>query len=133
MLQRLQPFGSRIPDTWSIKLTFSLRTIFGFTKTEKRTIKFLTQLSYYCFEQRYYFCQKMLIFCKKGDISKIKGVMVLKGVFSETKYVCVQRYQVSNVILTSFRQGIVLPLPLTARRTLKKPTLIRAKRLICLG
>ena len=33
---------------------------------------------------------------KKGDISKIKGVLVLKGIFSETTYVRVLTYQVSN-------------------------------------
>ena len=32
----------------------------------------------------------MLFFCKKNaDISKITGVLVLKGMFSETTYVCV--------------------------------------------
>ena len=32
------------------------------TKTENRTQKSLTQLSYYCFEERYYFSQRTLIF-----------------------------------------------------------------------
>ena len=45
-----QPSGNRIPDAWSIKLTFSLITItFYLTKIENRTKKSLTQLSYYCF------------------------------------------------------------------------------------
>ena len=43
-----------------IKLTFLLPISFDFTKTENRTRKSLTQLSYYCFEERYYLCQKML-------------------------------------------------------------------------
>ena len=50
----------------------------------------------------------MLIFCKKNaDIGKIKGVLVLKGICSKTKYVCVLMYQiqVSSIILKSFRQG----------------------------
>ena len=52
----------------------------------------------------------MLIFCKKdtdirkikaameligGDISKIKGVMELKGIFSGATYVCLLTYQIS--------------------------------------
>ena len=36
---------------------------------ENRTKESLTQLSHYCFEQRYYFGQKTLIFCKKMLIS----------------------------------------------------------------
>ena len=40
--------GSRIPDTWSVKHTFSLIVPFYVTKTENRTKKSLTQLSYYC-------------------------------------------------------------------------------------
>ena len=38
----------------------------------------------------YYFCQIMLIFLEKNaGISKIKRALVLKGIFSETKYVCI--------------------------------------------
>ena len=58
----------------------------------------------------------MLIFCKKNaDISKINRALVLKAIFSETAYVRVLRtkFQISSIILTSFRQGVVLhPLPL---------------------
>ena len=58
-------------------------------KTESRTKKFLTQLSHYCLEQRYYFCQKMLTFLQKNaDMSKIKRELVRKGIFSETTNVC---------------------------------------------
>ena len=40
----------------------------------KKTKKILTQLSHYCFEQRYFFGQKTLLFCKKNaDISKNDG------------------------------------------------------------
>ena len=36
----------------------------------------------------------MLIFCKVNpDISKIKGVVVLNGIFPETKYVCVPNFK----------------------------------------
>ena len=33
---------------------------------------------------------------KNADISKIKRVLVLKGIFSETKFVCVLTYQISS-------------------------------------
>ena len=35
-MTNLQPFGSRIPDAWSIKLTFSLTVTFYLTKPEKQ-------------------------------------------------------------------------------------------------
>ena len=43
---------------------------------------------------------------KNADISKIKTALVLKGIFSKIKYVCLLTYQfqVSSIILTSFRQ-----------------------------
>ena len=38
------------------------------------------------------------------------------------------KFQVSSISLTSFRQGVILPLPpTTSKRTPKKPTQIRAK------
>ena len=46
----LEQLESRIPDEWSVVLTFSLIAIFHLTKTENRTKKSLRQLSYYCFE-----------------------------------------------------------------------------------
>ena len=42
--------GSRTADVWSVKLTFSLTVAFYLRKTENRTKKPLTQLSYYCFD-----------------------------------------------------------------------------------
>ena len=33
---------------------------------------------------------------KIADMSKIKGLLVLKGIFSETTYMCVITYQVSS-------------------------------------
>ena len=39
----------------------------------------------------------MLIFCiENADISKVKGAMELKGIFSETVYVCVLTLQISS-------------------------------------
>ena len=48
----------------------------------------------------------MLIFCKKyPDIRKIKGVLLLEAIFSETTYVFVLTYQISSLVLTSFRMA----------------------------
>ena len=46
----LEQSESRIPDVQSVKRMFSLTTTFYLTKTENRTNKSLTQLSYYCFK-----------------------------------------------------------------------------------
>ena len=40
--------------------------------------------------------KKLIFFAKNADISKIKGVLVFKGIFSETTYVCVLTYQISS-------------------------------------
>ena len=57
----------------------------------------------------------MLTFFKENaEISRIKRVLALRGIFSETKYVCVcvcvlrTKFQVSSIILTSFRDGVIL-------------------------
>ena len=51
---------------WKAYVTWKEHTVpFYLIKAENRTKKSLTQLSDYCFEWRYHFCQKMLIFCKK--------------------------------------------------------------------
>ena len=49
-LTNFQPSVNRIPDAWSIKITFSLTIFFYFGKPKNRTKKSHTQLSYYCFE-----------------------------------------------------------------------------------
>ena len=58
---------------------------FYLTKTENKSNKSLTQLSYYCFEYRRFFWHKNADFLQKSaDISKIKRVLVRKSIFSET-------------------------------------------------
>ena len=100
----LEQFGSRIPDACSVKRLFSLTVTFYLTKTENRTKKSLTELSYYYFEKKYYFWKKMLIFCiKNADIRRIKVVMELKDVFS-------------SLTLTSLRQGVNLRPPPSLHR-----------------
>ena len=60
-IANFQPSGSQIPDTWSIKLIFSLTKTFCITKTENRTKKY--QLSYYC--SHTIALSKDIIFAKK--------------------------------------------------------------------
>ena len=49
-MANLEQSGNRIPDAWSVDLKFSSTVTFYLTKTERRTKKSLTQLSYYYFE-----------------------------------------------------------------------------------
>ena len=96
-MANLEQSESRIPDTEHVTHTFSLAVTFYLTKTDNRTKKSLIQLSHYCFEYRYQFCQKMHSFCKKNaDIRKAKRTLVLKGIFSETTNVCVLMYQIPS-------------------------------------
>ena len=58
----------------SLKLIFLLIVTFYLTKTENRTKKSLILLSQYCFEEKYYFCQKAPDFCKKKlPTAKLRG------------------------------------------------------------
>ena len=120
-MTNLQPSGSPIPDAWSIKLTLSLTMIFYLIKTENKTKKSLTQLSYRCFLT---ICKKMRTSAKNADINKIKSWYY--NVYFLKLHICVYlrtKFQVSSIILTSFRQGVILPH--TTKRTPKKFTLIR--------
>ena len=49
-LVNMEQSESRIPDTESAKVMFSVIVTFFLTKTGNRTKKSLTQLSHYCFE-----------------------------------------------------------------------------------
>ena len=73
----------------------------------------------------------MLFFgIENAEISQIKGVLVLKGIFSETT-MCVYlntKLQVFSINLTRFSQEVILrPFP-TAKQAPKKPTQIRLKK-----
>ena len=84
--------GSRIPDGYSAKLTFSIIVIFYPAKTENRP-KNLQHNSHTIalskgtvFTRKCCFLQQQQ---KNADNSKIKKALVLKAIFSETSYVCV--------------------------------------------
>ena len=93
-MTNLEQSGSWIPEAWSLKLTYPLITFFNLTKNENKTLKSLTQPSYYCFEKVLYLPKSADFLQKKNaEINKIKEVLVLKGIFSETIYKCVLTYQ----------------------------------------
>ena len=72
--------GSRIPDAQPIKLRFSLTITFCLKKTQNRTRKSLIHIGTFL-------PKKANFLLKNADISKIPRVLVLKGIFSKTKYV----------------------------------------------
>ena len=50
LMVNLKQFGRRIPDAWSMILSFSSITTFDQTENENKTKKSLTQVSYCCLE-----------------------------------------------------------------------------------
>ena len=78
------------PDSGRVfcKTYIFINSSFLSQKTEYRTKKSLTQLWHYCsaLSKGSVFTKKRWFFTKNGDISKIKKVLVLKGIFSETIY-----------------------------------------------
>ena len=68
IMVNLERHGSWIPDTYSVKLIFSLIKTFCGTRNESRTKKSLTQLSRYCFEYRCCFYQKKTNFLVKKNV-----------------------------------------------------------------
>ena len=115
-MANLEPSGSRIPHTWSVKVTFSLKVTFYLTKAENRTKN--PNTAFTLLSLKVPFLPKMLIFCKKNaDISKTKKALI------------------SIIILTGFRQGVIPPHPPhththteTWKQTPKKPTRIRVNK-----
>ena len=84
----LEQFRIRIPNTGSITFKFSLAAIFHLTQTENRIERSLIQLSYVSLSKA--------TISKNVDISKNKGILVLKGTFSELTYLCVVTCQTSK-------------------------------------
>ena len=81
-MANLQPFGSRIPDAWCMKLTFSLKKTFNFTKPENKTWKSLLSKGAIFYKKCWHFAKK-----NNADISKIKGILVLESIFSKIIYI----------------------------------------------
>ena len=102
---------SRILDAWSVKRPFSLLITFCLTKTENITNKCNKALIKLLWV-KVLFCKKNLL-QKNAEIKKIKEVLVLKNIFPKTTYVYVLRpkYEVTPIILTRLRQGVILLSP----------------------
>ena len=92
--------GNQIPNVWSVKLLILQRL-----KTE---LKNLWQRSHTTALNTGTICDKNTIFYQKNaDISKVKVVLVVKGIFSETTCVFLHtKFHVSSIILTSFKLGL---------------------------
>ena len=96
-MANLELSGSRIQDAESIKLTFSLKVAFHLQKrkTELKILKYSSHTI--ALSKGIIFAKKRWFFAKNADISKIKKALVLKRIFSETKYVGVLTYQISGL------------------------------------
>ena len=86
----LEQSRSRVLDVWFVKPTLLLIIAFCLSKTGKLSSRAIA------LSKGTLFAKNVLIFCKNNNIRKIEGVLLLKGIFSETTYVCVLTYQVSN-------------------------------------
>ena len=92
----LEKSRTQIPDVWFMILTFSLAATFYLTKRENKTKICNTALILLLSTRVLCFIKLMIFLQKNVDISKINRVLVLKGIFSETKYSCVLTYQISS-------------------------------------
>ena len=75
-----------ISDAWLFLLTIT----FYLTKTENRTKKSNTALILLLWVTVLFLPKNANFLPKNADTSKIKGVLVLKGTFSETTYACAE-------------------------------------------
>ena len=77
-------------DIQSVKVTLSLKLSFYLHQLKLESLTLLLWV-------KVLFVPKNAdIFSKNADIRKIKRVLLLEGIFSETSYVCVLMYQVSR-------------------------------------
>ena len=93
---------------------FHVSLIMPYLKSENRIKKPVTQPSCYCFEEKYYFCLKMLTFYKKMEKpEKFRDSLHYKICFLKLPpYPYLRtKFQVSNIILPRFRQKADSPPP----------------------
>ena len=99
----LEQSWSRVPDICSIIHKFLLITTFYLKKTVNRTTKSLTRLAKECW------------------FSKIKGLLALRGKYSQLKYVCIlTKFQVSSKFLKTGGGDRFIPPLLTVKRALQE-------------
>ena len=129
-MTNLELSGSRIPDVCSVKLTFLLTATCYLTITENRNKKLTKKYSSHTValnkgtifaKKCWFFAKKMLTWAKlrKPWYQKVYFLKLYVSVYLSTKF------QVSSIILTSFRQGRVNFTPPSSKRTPKTPTQIR--------
>ena len=82
-----QQSESRIPNAYPVNFTFSLIVTFYLTKIADSSHNIARSKAAIFSIKRWYFA-------KNASISKIKSVMVLKGVLYETTYACVLTCQI---------------------------------------
>ena len=87
----LEQSGSRIPDAFLWTVTFYL------IKTGIKTKNFLHSSHTIILSNGNVFAKNCYFLQINADISKIKRALVLKGILSETKYVCVLKYEISSL------------------------------------
>ena len=116
-------FGAirKLDFAWMVYLTYILHLSY---KTESRTNKISNTVLILLFWVKVLFLRENAIFLQKNaDISKIKGVLVPKDVFSETIYAYLStKLLVFSIILTSFRQGTYFTPHPSQNKLLKSPT-----------
>ena len=120
----LKQSGSHISNAWSVILTFSLVVTFYLTKSENRTKNVLTQILCCCFEYRYYFfVKKCWTFANKCWHQQKRESWYWSKLFLKLKIWVYLRtkFQFSSIILTSFRQGVILPPSQPQNKPLKGP------------
>ena len=88
-MANLEQSRSWVLDVWFVKLTLLLIIAFYITKAEKLSSCTIA------LSNGTVFAKNMLTFCENND-GKIEGVLVVKGIFSETTFVCVHTYQISS-------------------------------------
>ena len=95
--------GSWILDAQSVKIKFLLKATFYLINTGNRTKKTSNTALTLLLRVKVSFLPKNSDFLQiNTDFSKIKMALVLIGIFSEAKYVCVltTKFHVSSIILT---------------------------------
>ena len=75
---------------------FSLTVTIYLTKSENRNKKISTTALELFFKVRVLFWPKNADFLQKDSDIRIKRALTLKGIFSETTYVCVLKCQISS-------------------------------------
>ena len=115
-LANLEQSGGRIPYTESAEVMFSVIVTFCHTKTQNRTKNLKHSSNNIAFSKGTFSDKKCYFFCKKMlTLAKLRRPRHWKVYFLKLHigvYLCA-KLEVSSIILTSFRRGVILPPPKT--------------------